>query len=159
MNESDASARATMVDLVENRYFGNVSRGAIAQVRACFTDDAIVTIRHGDFPVRMFKARPAAGEARLEEFWEHLCANYDARFTDFEHVLDPAGECCSATFTVSLTPKPDSQYRSSGTLRLDNCNFFWLENGRIARMIVYYSNSGSGGAGGAKPTGYPPVPG
>jgi ketosteroid isomerase-like protein len=154
---SAAAARAAYVDLVENRYFGNVERGRIAAIRACFTDDAVVTIRHGDNPVRVFKGRPDPGELPLEAFWEHICANYDPRFTEFEHVVDTDGGCCAATFLVTLVPKAGSQYRDRGTLTLRNCNFFWLEGGRIARMIVYYSNPDSGGTDGAKPTGYPPA--
>lgn len=154
---STSGARAAYVDLVENRYFGSVERGRIADIRACFTDDAVVTIRHGDNPVRVFKARPAAGEQPLEAFWEHICANFDPRFTEFEHVIDVEGGCCAATFLVTLVPKPASVYRPRGTLTLRNCNFFWLDGGRIARMIVYYSNPDSGGTDGAKPTGYPPA--
>lgn len=154
---SAAAARAAYVDLVENRYFGNVERGRIAAIRACFTDDAVVTIRHGDNPWRVFKGRPGPGELPLEAFWEHICANYEPRFTQFEHVIDADGGCCAATFLVTLVPGANSAYRDRGTLTLHNCNFFWLDGDRIARMIVYYSNPDSGGTDGAKPTGYPPA--
>ena len=71
------------VDLVERRYFGNVAQADIPAVVACFTDDAQVTIYHGDAAPRRFKARPTAGETPLPRFFEHLLANYDPQFTEF----------------------------------------------------------------------------
>jgi len=44
-----------------------------------------------------------------------------------------------------------------GTLTLKNCNFFEVEDGRIARMMVYYSNPDTGGDMAGKPTGFPPA--
>ena len=55
--------RDDYVDLVERRYFGNVTQADIPAVVACFTDDALVTIYHGDAAPRLFKAQPSA--ARL----------------------------------------------------------------------------------------------
>lgn len=154
MTQGSALPRAAIIDLVEHQYFGSVARNDIAAVRACFTDNAVVTIRHGDNPTRTFKSRPAPGEAKLTDFWEHLCANFDAAFNDFEHVIDLERACCAATFTVTLAPKSGSAYFQRGTLTLRNCNFFWLESGRIARMIVYYANPDTGGPAAGKPTGY-----
>jgi ketosteroid isomerase-like protein len=150
--------RAQLIDLVENRYFGNVSREDVAAVAACFTADAEVVIRHGDAPTRVMKAAPRAGEQDMREFWRHLNANYHASFDRFEHFIDVEAQRCAATFVVTLAPKPGSAYAARGTLTLLNCNFFWLENGRIARMIVYYANPDTGGPAVGKPTGYPQSP-
>ena len=90
--------RDDYVDLVERRYFGNVTRADIPAVVACFTDDAAVTIYHGDAAPRVFKAAPAAGETALPRFFEHLLANYEPRFTEFVHYVDEANERCAATF-------------------------------------------------------------
>ena len=76
------------MDLVERRYFGNVTHGDIPAVVACFTDDALVTIYHGDAAPRLFKAQPGAGETPLPRFFEHLLANYDPQFTEFVHYVD-----------------------------------------------------------------------
>jgi ketosteroid isomerase-like protein len=150
--------RAALIDLVENRYFSNVSREDVAAVAACFTADAEVVIRHGDAPTRVLKASPGAGEQDMRDFWRHLNANYDARFDRFEHFVDVEAQRCAATFLVTLAPKAGSAYAARGTLTLLNCNFFWLENGRIARMIVYYANPDTGGPAVGKPTGYPQSP-
>lgn len=147
--------RAEFVELVEDRYFGNVSRERLAEVVDCFTPAAEILIRHGDAPTRVMKANPAPGEVHISEFWKHLNANYAAKFEDFEHFIDVDAARCAATFRVTLAPKPGSAYASRGTLTLLNCNFFWLENGRIARMIVYYANPETGGPAEGKPTGYP----
>lgn len=148
-------SRADCVALVEDRYFGNVTRERLADVVDCFTADAEILIRHGDNPTRVMKANPKPSETHISEFWKHLNANYRASFDDFEHFIDLDANRCAATFRVTLAPKPGSAYAPSGTLTLQNCNFFWLENGRIARMIVYYANPDTGGASAGKPTGYP----
>ncbi len=154
-----ALTRAACIDLVENRYFGNVSRERLEDVLDCFTEEAQIVIRHGDLPTRVMTARPGPGETHISEFWKHLNANYSARFEDFEHFIDLEASRCAATFRVTLAPKPESAYAERGTLTLYNCNFFWLERGRIARMIVYYANPDTGGPMEGKPTGYPKHPG
>jgi ketosteroid isomerase-like protein len=64
--------RAALIDLVENRYFGNVTREDVDAVAACFTDDAEIVIRHGDAPTRVMKASPAPGETDMRDFWRHV---------------------------------------------------------------------------------------
>ena len=150
--------RDDYVNLVERRYFGNVTRGDIPAVVACFSGDATVTIYHGDAEPRVFKANPGAGETPLARFFEHLLANYEPRFTEFVHYVDPVGERCAATFLVTLEPRPDSPYRDAGVQRLRNCNFFRCRAGLIQAMTIYYSNPGSAGgadAHGTRPTGFP----
>ena len=150
--------RDDYVDLVERRYFGNVTRADIPAVVACFTEDAAVTIYHGDAAPRLFRAAPAAGETPLPRFFEHLLANYEAQFTEFVHYVDEANERCVATFLVTLTPKPGSAYRDAGVQHLRNCNFFRCRDGLIHEMTIYYSNPGTAGgadAHGARPTGFP----
>jgi hypothetical protein len=148
--------RNQIIDLVERRYFGSVTRGDVAATGACFTADAVITILHGDNPPRILQAAPDANEAHISEFWRHLCANYDARFDQFEHFIDESAARCAATFAVTLTPKPLSPHYSRGVLRLRNCNFFWLRNDLIEAMTVYYANPDTGGDALGKPTGYPP---
>lgn len=150
--------RAGLIELVEEHYFGNVTREDVEAVAACFTADAEIIIRHGDAPTRLMKATPGPGETDMREFWRHLNANYRATFERFEHIVDVEAQRCAATFVVTLAPKRGSAYAPRGALTLLNCNFFWLENGRIARMIVYYANPDTGGPSAGKPTGYPQSP-
>ena len=151
-------SRDDYVKLVETDYFGSVMKQDFAAVVACFTDDATVTIYHGDAAPRIFKGAPKAGETPLPAFFEHLLANYDPMFDEFVHYVDAAAERGAVTFAVRLTPKPASAYRDHGVQHLRNCNFFEFRDGRIHDMIIYYANPASGGAGEsaeAKPTGFP----
>lgn len=149
--------RDELIDLCENRYFGNVVREKLDTVVDCFTPDTIVVIRHGDNPERRFYGRPAGEQLHISEFWKHLNANFDAGFTGFDHYVDTEQQRIASTFVVTLAPKPASPYVARGTLTLKNCNFFKVEDGRIAWMMVYYSNPDTGGDPVGKPTGFPPA--
>jgi hypothetical protein len=148
--------RKSCITLIEDSYFGNVGAGAIEAVMACFTPDAGVIIRHGDNPERLFGVQPAAAEAPLQKFYEHLCGNYDAWFGDFEHYIDTGGHRAASRFTVRLTPKAEQLYADAGALELFNCNFFEFHDGLIRHMIIYYANPGAEAS--ATPTGYPTQP-
>ncbi|MBU6377457.1 MAG: nuclear transport factor 2 family protein [Gammaproteobacteria bacterium] len=152
-------SRTELADLAEHSYFGAVTRGDLAAILDCFTEDAEIVIRHGDQPTRVLRARAEPGVPHISEFWKHLNANFEAAFTGFEHFIDEPAQRCAATFDVTLRPRPQSPYLQRGTLRLKNCNFFWIRDGRIARMIVYYANPDTGGDPVGKPTGYPPQAG
>jgi hypothetical protein len=149
--------RESLIDLIEQRYFGGVSRGDFAGILDCFAPDATVIIRHGDHPPRLFSAAgPQPPEiSDLMSFYEHIHGNYDCWFGEFVHYLDPEASRAASRFTVRLTPRPEGRYAGLPVQELMNCNFFDLApDGRIAHMIVYYANAG-GGAG--APTGYPPA--
>jgi len=145
-------ARDYYVDLVENAYFGSVTRGNVPAALDCFTADAQVIIYHGDAAPRRFAMDAKDGESHPQDFFDHLLANYVARFTNFRHFVDAPSECCAATFDVELAPKPDSAYLGAGTRHLKNCNFFHCRDGKIYSMIIYYADPGA--APGA-PTGFP----
>ena len=145
-------SRDYYVNLVENESFGSVNREDIAAALHCFTPDAHVTIYHGDAAARRFAVTPGRGESPLRDFYDHLLANYVARFSGFHHYVDPPSECCAAHFDVELSPKPDSAYLGAGTRHLNNCNFFQCRDGKIHDMIIYYADPG---ADPAAPTGFP----
>ena len=146
------SDRAAIIEFVEQAYFGSVRRRDIPAVMACFDSAAEVLIRHGDNPVRNFAVAPVSGSDNLQEFYAHLCGNYDAWFGDFTHVVDTGVARSACYFTVRLTPRPDGDYADAGVQTLRNCNFFQYADNRIHHMIIYYANAES--EGGA-PTGYP----
>jgi len=148
--------RDNYIFLVENAYFGNVANGNIDTVLDCFTDDCLVTIRHGDNALRIFKKIPENNEAPLYEFYAHLCGNFNAWFGNFVHYIDADVMRCACTFTVKLTPKKDSDYLAAGTQTLHNCNFFTYEENKIREMTIYYSNTEAiVDTTNATPTGYP----
>jgi hypothetical protein len=145
--------RESCTAFIEDTYFGNVCGGNIDSVMDCFAPDAKVIIRHGDNPERLFAVHPTAAESPLQEFYEHLCGNYDAWFGDFEHYVDTSEQRAASRFTVRLTPRPDGLYADAGPQELMNCNFFSFAGNRVHHMIIYYANPGS--AFGPAPTGYP----
>ena len=132
--------RAQYVDFVERSYFRNVGREDFTAVTACFTNDACITIFHGDNPVRRFYRKPQQDQQPLITFYGHLWENYHVVFENFRHIVDAENECCASTFHPLLTPKPTSSHLTAGKLTLNNCNFFWFRDGRIADMIIYYAN-------------------
>ena len=140
------------VDVVENRYFGNVAKANFQDVLACFTDDAKVLIYHGDNQPRHFSRDGKHGDV-LISFFEHLTGNFSARFENFIHYIDPQVNRCASRFLVTLDPKPDSNYFSQGQQQLNNCNFFDFRGDLIEYMIIYYSNSRAQSQ--TTPTGYP----
>jgi hypothetical protein len=145
-------SREDYVNLVENEYFGSVTREDIAAAMRCFTSDARITIYHGNAPVRRFAVAPRDGESPLRDFYDHLLANYVPRFSGFRHYVDPPSECCAAHFDVELSPKPESPYLEAGTRHLNNCNFFQCRDGKIHDMIIYYADPSADPGG---PTGFP----
>jgi ketosteroid isomerase-like protein len=143
------------IKLVEQDYFGNVARQDVAGILACFTEDARVTIYHGDNEPRRFSGAADDGAAPLRSFFDHLLANYDPHFEDFSHFVDAENDRCAAYFKVRLTPKPDSPYVASGVLNLCNCNFFLYRDGKIHDMTLYYANPEAAKMAGPAPTGFP----
>ena len=151
-------SRDYYVDLIENSYFGNVTRGDIPSACDCFSKNSEVLIYHGDNPVRNFYKSPSAEQESLEVFYDHLVGNYNASFKDFVHTIDLESDKVASNFLVTLKPKGHSLYLDSGTLTLNNSNFFRFENGRICFMIIYYANPTLGSVlnkSNEGPTGFP----
>jgi ketosteroid isomerase-like protein len=137
-------------------YFDAVVREDRAGVLDRFTEDAVINIINGDNPLEVFHKRAGAGERPFDEFYGHLHANYTARFDDMECIVDVEGGTAAAIFKPLLTPKPGSAYAADGEQRLRNCNFFWFQDGRIARMTIYYARPGAAVEGEARrPTPFP----
>jgi hypothetical protein len=132
-------------------------KGDIEAIIGCFISDARVRIRHGDAEERRFTLGADGEGLSAREFYGHLISNFACHFAGFKHFIDLDEERSAATFVVTLEPRPDSTYLSEGTQTLHNCNFFEYRDGKIADMIIYYSNPTAGAAGVTAPTGYPPA--
>ena len=143
------AARQAYIELVEQTYFGSVVRGDMDAVLGCFTDDAVVTIRHGDDTPRIFHQSPAQGQLALSEFYVHLLQQFEPWFGDYRHYYDAETHTGASRFQVRLTPRPGQQVDAQHLL---NCNFFVLEGKKIREMLIYYSNPG---ANDGAATGYP----
>lgn len=132
--------RADYVKLIEKKYFASVMKHSYEAVIANFTEDARVTIFHGDNPVQVFFKNPKRGQQSFNVFYGHLFDNYIVDFGKFNTVVDVAKMTAAATFSPRLKPKKGSPYKSTGNLSLNNCNFFWFRGDKIADMIIYYAN-------------------
>jgi len=122
------------------RYFSAVMAEDLPAIQAVFTDDARVTIYHGDSPQRRFRVAPFAGEESLADFYGHIWRNYRVHFGDFTYIADPEAGACSAIFVPTLTPKPGCVHAGLGVLTLRNSNFFWFRGGLICDTVIYYAN-------------------
>jgi hypothetical protein len=139
-------------------YFTGVMREDRNLVWSCFTDDARVTIYHGDNPIQQFYKNAKPGQQSFDFFYGHLWQNYHVHFGDYRFVVDTEQGHCAATFVPTLNPKPGSNYLETGRLTLNNCNFFWFRGRDIADMIIYYANPTLGAAMGLSakmPTAFP----
>lgn len=141
-------SRQQYIDHVEG-YFRSVTRADRPAVRGCFTEDAVVTLYHGDNPRREFFARPAPGQLPLEAFYGYIWENMDVHFGDFTHYVDVESERCASTFIPKLKPKAGSAHADKGVMSLNNCNFFLYSDGRIQSMTIYYANPDLGARQGA----------
>ena len=112
----------------------------IAAVVACFTDDSEVVIYNGDNVVRRSYGSPKDDQLPLESFYGYLFTNYNVLIEGFVHTIDVDAERCASNFTVTFTPKEGSAYEETGTLTMNNSNFFRCRDGKIDYMIVYFAN-------------------
>jgi len=122
------------------RYFTAVMAEDLPAIRAVFTEDARVTIYHGDSPERRFGVTPRAGEESLADFYGHIWRNYAVHFGDFTFICDPQSGAGSAIFVPTLTPKPGCVHAALGVLTLRNSNFFWFRGDLIHDTVIYYAN-------------------
>ena len=145
------------VKLVEEDYFGSVARQDMAGILVCFTENARVTIYHGDNKPRRFSGAADDGASPLRNFFDYLLSNYDPYFENFTHFVDAENDRCAAYFQVRLTPKADSPYVASGVQNLRNCNFFLCRDDKIHDMTIYYSNPDAAKMTRPAPTGFPKI--
>lgn len=117
------------IDIVTKRYFHGVDNCDLQMVLDCFTEDAVITEMTSDTSHR--------GRAtEIKRMFETL---FDAHTRiwhgNFVHTADAdRGSICSQ-FSVEVTPKEGK----GEVLRYENCNRFYLENGKFKRVYVYMS--------------------
>lgn len=121
--------REYYVDIVENRYFGNVDVKNLEGVLDCFGDDAVFTIQSA------FTTHEGR-DAGIRQMFENLFETYSPKIVhrSFDHVVDAESGRCSSRFEVELVDGEGEEFNYS------NCNFFYLdEEGRFERVFVWFS--------------------
>ncbi len=115
------------VDIVTKRYFHAVDNFDMATVLACFHPDASLR--------EMTSNSLHAGIANVEKMFVGLFSAHSRLWHgNFVHTVDVPGQAICSQFSVEVTPKDTGQ-----ELRLENCNRFYLQDGKFKRVFVYMS--------------------
>ena len=119
--------RHYLIELVENRYFGNVDRKNLDSVLDCFNEDGFLCVQ----------TQPIMHEGRdrgVKTMFETLFSSYTKIWHgNFEHTVDPENERISSRFDVHLED-PQGQ-----RIELHNCNHWYCKGGRFQRVYVFMS--------------------
>ena len=121
------SPYAELVDIVTKRYFDGVDNKQLDRVLDCFTPDAILTEVTSD---TVHDGRDDA----ISGMFQRLFADFERIWHgNFVHTADPDAQAICSQFTVLITPNGGSE------LRYENCNRFYLKDGKFHRVFVYMS--------------------
>ena len=116
------------VDIVTKRYFHGVDNFDMALVLDCFHEDAVLT------EVTSMTVHEGR-EAGIRGMFDGLFAAHSRIWHgNFVHTADTESEAICSQFSVEVTPQgADSE------LRYENCNRFYLRDGKFSRVFVYMS--------------------
>jgi len=115
------------VDIVTKRYFDGVDNKDMQQVLDCFHPDAVLR--------EMTSNTSHDGIGKIEEMFVGLFAAHSRIWHgNFVHTADVEGEAICSQFSVEVTPDGSHQ-----PLRYENCNRFYLRDGKFTRVFVYMS--------------------
>jgi ketosteroid isomerase-like protein len=116
------------VDIVTKRYFNGVDNYDMDMVLDCFHEDAVLT------EVTSMTVHEGRDEGIRRLFEGLFDAHSRIWHGNFVHTADVDSEAICSQFSVEVTPK------EAGTeLRYENCNRFYLDNGKFSRVFVYMS--------------------
>ena len=116
------------VDIVTKRYFDGVDNFDMDKVLDCFHDDAVLTEVTS---MTVHEGREAGIRTMFEGLFD---AHSRIWHGNFVHTADVEGEAICSQFSVEVTPKGQDQ-----ELRYENCNRFYLKDGKFTRVFVYMS--------------------
>ncbi len=115
------------VDIVTKRYFHGVDNYDMDLVLACFQQDAVLremtsnTVHDGIDEIRQMFVSLFDAHSRI---WHG----------NFVHTVDVEKHAICSQFSVEVTPKEAGEL-----MRYENCNRFYLEDGKFKRVFVYMS--------------------
>jgi len=116
------------VDIVTKRYFHGVDNHDMDLVLGCFHDDATLT------EVTSMTVHEGR-DAGIRTMFEGLFAAHSRIWHgNFVHTGDTENEGICSQFSVEVTPQGES-----APLRYENCNRFYLRDGKFERVFVYMS--------------------
>ena len=116
------------VDIVTKRYFEGVDKFDMDLVLDCFHEDAVLT------EVTSMTVHEGR-EAGIRTMFEGLFAAHSRIWHgNFVHTADVQSEAICSQFSVEVTPN-----EADNELRYENCNRFYLKDGKFSRVFVYMS--------------------
>lgn len=116
------------VNIVTKRYFDAVDNQDLQRVLDCF---------HGDASLKEMTSNTEhrGRDAGIKEMFEGLFGAHSRIWHgNFVHTVDVESEAICSQFSVEVTP-----YSSPEELRYENCNRFYLRDGKFDRVFVYMS--------------------
>ncbi len=115
------------VDIVTKRYFHAVDNFDMRGVLDCFYPDASLR--------EMTSNSLHDGIANIEKMFVGLFgAHSHIWHGNFVHSVDVQGHAICSQFSVEVTPKGAEK-----PVRYENCNRFYLKDGKFTRVFVYMS--------------------
>jgi len=116
------------VDIVTKRYFDGVDNYNLEKVLDCFHEDAVLT------EVTSQTVHNGRDEGIRTMFEGLFAAHSRIWHGNFVHTVDEESGAICSQFSVEVTPQgADSE------LRYENCNRFYLVDGKFQRVFVYMS--------------------
>ena len=116
------------VDIVTKRYFDGVDNYDMNKVLDCFHEDAVLT------EVTSMTVHEGRESGIRTMFGGLFDAHTRIWHGNFVHTVDVREEAICSQFSVEVTPKGQAD-----ALRYENCNRFYLRDGKFSRVYVYMS--------------------
>ena len=115
------------VDIVTKRYFQGVDSYDLDLILNCFHDDAVLS--------EMTSNTVHDGIDKIKEMFVGLLdAHTRIWHGNFVHTVDIQEHAICSQFSVEVTGKDSGELK-----RYENCNRFYLEDGKFKRVHVYMS--------------------
>lgn len=116
------------VDMVTKRYFHAVDNFDLPLILSCFHDDATLT------EVTSATTHQGRDTGIKSMFANFLGAHSRIWHGNFVHTVDISAQAIGSQFSVEVTPQG-----SSDGLRYENCNRFYLKDGKFSSLFIYMS--------------------
>ncbi|MFT6288723.1 MAG: ketosteroid isomerase-like protein [Alcanivorax sp.] len=116
------------IDFVTKRYFDGVDNHDIDTVLDCFHEDATLTEVTS---MTAHEGRDTGIRAMFEGF---MGAHSRIWHGNFVHTCDTGQASICSQFSVEVTPQGKSE-----PLRYENCNRFYLKDGKFSSVFIYMS--------------------
>jgi hypothetical protein len=115
------------VDIVTKRYFEGVDTYNMDMVLDCFHDDAVLR--------EMTSDTTHDGKEKIKEMFVGLFGAHSRVWHgNFVHTVDTDEHAICSQFSVEVTSKETGELN-----RYENCNRFYLKDGKFSRVFVYMS--------------------